>query len=139
MPLKIRLSRGGTKKRPYYRVVVADSRMPRDGRFIERIGSFNPLVAKDAANRVVLDIEKVKDWMAKGAQPTDRVMRLLDGLGVVKREPRNNPEKAKPKKKAQERADAAASKAAEAAAPKDEPAPAEPVEDAPAAEEAPAS
>lgn len=139
MPLKIRLSRGGAKKRPYYRVVVADSRMPRDGRFIERIGSFNPLLPKDAENRVVLDVEKAKDWMAKGAQPTDRVMRLLDGLGVLKREPRNNPEKAKPKKKAQERADAAASKAAEAAAPKDEPAAEEPAEAAPAAEEAPAS
>jgi small subunit ribosomal protein S16 len=115
MSLKIRLSRGGAKKRPFYRVVVADSRMPRDGRFIERLGTFDPLKAKDAADRLVLDAEKAKAWMAKGAQPTDRVARLLDGLGVVKREPRNNPQKAQPKKKAQERA-AAAAAASEAAA-----------------------
>jgi small subunit ribosomal protein S16 len=115
LPLKIRLSRGGAKKRPFYRVVVADSRMPRDGRFIERVGSFDPLKAKDAADRVVIDQEKVQAWIAKGAQPTDRVARLLDGLGVVKREPRNNPKQALPKKKAQERA-AAAAKAAEAPA-----------------------
>lgn len=108
MPLKIRLSRGGAKKRPFYRVVVADSRMPRDGRFIERVGSFDPLKAKDAADRVVIDQEKVQAWIAKGAQPTDRVAKLLDGLGVVKREPRNNPKQALPKKKAQERAAAAA-------------------------------
>jgi small subunit ribosomal protein S16 len=115
LSLKIRLSRGGAKKRPFYRVVVADSRMPRDGRFIERVGSFDPLKAKDAADRVVIDPEKVQAWIAKGAQPTDRVARLLDGLGVVKREARNNPKKALPKKKAQERA-AAAAKAAEAPA-----------------------
>jgi len=113
MPLKIRLSRGGAKKRPFYRVVVADSRMPRDGRFIERLGTFDPLKKKDDATRLVLDVEKAKGWIAKGAQPTDRVMRLLDGLGVLKREPRNNPEKAKPKKKAQERS-AANATAAEA-------------------------
>ena len=104
MSLKIRLSRGGAKKRPFYRVVVADSRMPRDGRFIERLGTFDPLKAKDAADRLVLDQEKAKAWMAKGAQPTDRVARLLDGLGLVKREARNNPQKSQPKKKAQERA-----------------------------------
>ncbi|MEA2840309.1 MAG: small subunit ribosomal protein [Methylobacteriaceae bacterium] len=115
MSLKIRLSRGGAKKRPFYRVVVADSRMPRDGRFIERLGTFDPLKAKDAADRLVLDAEKAKAWMAKGAQPTDRVARLLDGLGVLKRETRNNPQKAQPKKKAQERA-AAAAAASEAAA-----------------------
>jgi small subunit ribosomal protein S16 len=115
MSLKIRLSRGGAKKRPFYRVVVADSRMPRDGRFIERLGTFDPLKAKDAADRLVLDAEKAKAWMAKGAQPTDRVARLLDGLGVMKREARNNPQKAQPKKKAQERA-AAAAAAGEAAA-----------------------
>jgi small subunit ribosomal protein S16 len=115
MSLKIRLSRGGAKKRPFYRVVVADSRMPRDGRFIERLGTFDPLKAKDAADRLVLDAEKAKAWMAKGAQPTDRVARLLDGLGVIKREARNNPQKAQPKKKAQERA-AAAAAASEAAA-----------------------
>ncbi|RFB79103.1 30S ribosomal protein S16 [Methylovirgula sp. 4M-Z18] len=115
MSLKIRLSRGGAKKRPFYRVVVADSRMPRDGRFIEKLGTFDPLKAKEDAARLVLDVEKAKEWIAKGAQPTDRVTRLLDDLGVLKREARNNPEKAKPKKKAQERA-AAAAKAAEAAA-----------------------
>ncbi|MEA2856077.1 MAG: small subunit ribosomal protein [Methylobacteriaceae bacterium] len=115
MSLKIRLSRGGAKKRPFYRVVVADSRMPRDGRFIERLGTFDPLKAKDAADRLVLDAEKAKAWMAKGAQPTDRVARLLDGLGVIKREARNNPQKSQPKKKAQERA-AAAAAASEAAA-----------------------
>jgi small subunit ribosomal protein S16 len=115
MSLKIRLSRGGAKKRPFYRVVVADSRMPRDGRFIERLGTFDPLKAKDAADRLVLDAEKAKAWMAKGAQPTDRVARLLDGLGVMKREARNNPQKSQPKKKAQERA-AAAAAASEAAA-----------------------
>ena len=100
MSLKIRLSRGGAKKRPFYRVVVADSRMPRDGRFIERLGTFDPL--------------KAKAWMAKGAQPTDRVARLLDGLGLVKREARNNPQKSQPKKKAQERAAAATAAAATA-------------------------
>jgi small subunit ribosomal protein S16 len=113
LSLKIRLSRGGAKKRPFYRVVVADSRMPRDGRFIERVGSFDPLKAKDAADRVVIDQDKVQAWIAKGAQPTDRVARLLDALGLAKREPRNNPKKALPKKKAQERA---AAKAAEAPA-----------------------
>ena len=118
MSVKIRLSRGGTKKRPFYRIVVADARMPRDGRFVEKIGTFDPLKAKDDASRVVLDQEKAKAWLAKGAQPTDRVLRLLDGLGLAKREPHNNPKKALPKKKAQERtaAAAAAAKAAEAPA-----------------------
>src|SRR5271167_643445 len=116
MSLKIRLSRGGAKKRPFYRIVVADARMPRDGRFVERIGSFDPIKPKDDANRVVLDAEKAKAWLAKGAQPTDRVLRLFDALGVAKREARSNPEKAKPKKKAQERAAAAEAVAAKAAA-----------------------
>jgi len=111
MPLKIRLSRGGAKKRPFYRVVVADSRMPRDGRFIERLGTFDPLKAKDVQGRVVLDEEKAKAWIAKGAQPTDRVARLLDGLGLLKRAAHNNPKQGLPKKKAQERAAAAAQKA----------------------------
>jgi small subunit ribosomal protein S16 len=110
MSLKIRLSRGGAKKRPFYRVVVADSRMPRDGRFIEKLGTFDPIKPKDATDRLVLDVEKAKDWIAKGAQPTDRVLRLLDSLGVVSRPARSNPEKAQPKKKAQERAAAAAAK-----------------------------
>jgi small subunit ribosomal protein S16 len=114
MSLKIRLARGGAKKRPFYRVVVADSRSPRDGRYIEKLGTFDPLKAKDAADRVVLDIEKAKAWLAKGAQPTDRVARILDAAGAYKREARNNPEKAQPKKKAQERAAAAAEAAASA-------------------------
>ena len=108
MSLKIRLARGGAKKRPFYRIVVADSRSPRDGRYIEKIGTFDPLKAKDAADRVVLDLEKAKAWLGKGAQPTDRVARILDGVGLLTREARNNPEKAQPKKKAQERAAAAA-------------------------------
>lgn len=115
MSLKIRLSRGGAKKRPFYRIVVADSRMPRDGRFIEKIGTFDPLKAKDAADRLVMDADKAKAWIAKGAQPTDRVARLLETLGVGKRAARNNPEKAKPKKKAQERAAALAAASAAAA------------------------
>jgi small subunit ribosomal protein S16 len=112
MSLKIRLARAGTKKRPFYHVVVADSRMPRDGRFIERIGYFNPLLKKDAVDRLKLDLDKAKAWMVKGAQPTDRVMRFLDEAGVMKRPTRSNPQKALPKKKAQERAAAAATAAA---------------------------
>jgi small subunit ribosomal protein S16 len=133
MSLKIRLARGGAKKRPFYRIVVADSRSPRDGRYIEKIGTFDPLKAKDAADRVVLDLDKAKAWLGKGAQPTDRVARILDGVGLLKREARNNPEKAQPKKKAQERAAAAAEaeNAAKEAAAAPAPAP------EPAAEEAP--
>jgi len=138
MPLKIRLARAGTKKRPYYHVVIADSRAPRDGRFIERLGHFNPLVGKDAKDRLKLDLEKIKAWLAKGATPTDRVLRFLDEAGVRKRPARNNPNKAQPKKKAQERAAAAAGAAAGGGA---SPAPA-PVAPAPAtpaaATEAPA-
>jgi small subunit ribosomal protein S16 len=122
MSLKIRLARAGTKKRPFYHVVIADSRSPRDGRFIERIGHFNPLLAKDAEGRLKLDLDKVKAWLAKGATPTDRVMRFLDDAGLRKREARNNPQKAKPKKKAQERAAAAAGASAEGAAPAGAPA-----------------
>jgi len=121
MSLKIRLARAGTKKRPFYHVVIADSRSPRDGRFIERIGHFNPLLAKDAEGRLKLDLDKVKAWLAKGATPTDRVMRFLDDAGLRKREARNNPQKAKPKKKAQERA-AAAAGATDGAAPTGAPA-----------------
>ncbi|MFM8860368.1 MAG: 30S ribosomal protein S16 [Methylocystis sp.] len=115
MSLKIRLARGGAKKRPFYRIVVADSRSPRDGRYIEKIGVFDPLKAKDATDRVVLEVEKAKAWLGKGAQPTDRVARILDAAGLLKREARNNPEKAQPKKKAQERAAAAAEAATKAA------------------------
>ncbi len=116
MSLKIRLTRGGAKKRPYYRIVVADSRSPRDGRFIEKIGSYDPMKPKDAADRVVLDNEKVQAWLAKGAQPTDRVLRFLDAAGLVKRPARNNPKKAEPGEKAKERAAAKAEKAAAPAA-----------------------
>lgn len=114
MSLKIRLSRAGAKKKPFYRVVVADSRMPRDGRFIDRIGTFDPMKKAEDAARLTLDQDKVREWLGKGAQPTDRVLRLLDGLGLMTREARSNPQKAQPRKKAQERA-AAAAKAAEAA------------------------
>jgi small subunit ribosomal protein S16 len=115
MSLKIRLARAGTKKRPVYHIVIADSRSPRDGRYIERLGYFNPLLAKDHKDRLKLDLEKVKTWMAKGALPTDRVSRFLDAAGILKRETHNNPEKAKPKKKAQERTAAVAAAAAKAA------------------------
>ena len=116
MSVKIRLSRGGTKKRPYYYVVVADSASPRDGRYIEQIGTHNPLLPKDSADRVKLDIERVKHWLSVGAQPTDRVARFLDAAGLAKREARQNPEKSKPKKKRQEREAAQAEAAAKAAA-----------------------
>jgi small subunit ribosomal protein S16 len=115
MALKIRLARGGTKKRPHYSVVIADSRSPRDGRFIEKIGFYSPLLPRDHADRVKLDLEKAKAWIAKGATASDRVHRLLADAGVLKPLQKNNPEKAKPKKKAQERAAAAAKAAGEEA------------------------
>src|ERR1700752_4845499 len=116
MSLKIRLGRAGTKKRPVYHGVVADSRSPRDGRFIERIGFFNPLLPKEKTERLKLDLDKVKAWLAKGALPTDRVLRFLDEAGVMKREKRNNPTRAIPRKerKAQEEAKKAAAAAAPA-------------------------
>ena len=98
MPVVIRMARAGTKKRPFYQIVAADSRAPRDGRFIERLGYFNPLLPKDKEERLKLDMDKVKSWMVKGAQPSDRVMRFLDAAGVAKREKRNNPERAIPRK-----------------------------------------
>jgi small subunit ribosomal protein S16 len=98
MSLVIRLARAGTKKRPVYHVVVADNRAPRDGRFIERLGYFNPLLPKEKAERLKLDLDKVQAWMKKGAQPSDRVMRFLDAAGIMKRPKRNNPEKAIPRK-----------------------------------------
>ena len=107
MSVVIRLARAGTKKRPVYHVVVADSRYPRDGRFIERLGFFNPLLPKDSEARLKLDLDKVKTWMAKGAQPSDRVARFLDAAGVKKREARNNPEKAVPRKERKANAEAA--------------------------------
>ena len=121
MAMKIRLARGGSKKRPFYSIVATDSRMPRDGRFLEKLGTYNPLLAKDDEKRVVMNMERVQHWLSEGAQPTDRVARFLDEAGVVKREARNNPDKAKPGKKALERVaekkqkeeDAAAAAAAE--------------------------
>jgi small subunit ribosomal protein S16 len=108
MSLKIRLARAGAKKRPHFQIVIAESRSPRDGRFIERIGYYNPLLPKDHADRVKLDLDRARHWLSVGAQPTDRVMRFLDKAGLAKRTPSNNPEKAKPKKKRQEREAAAA-------------------------------
>src|ERR1700681_489068 len=117
--LVIRMARAGTKKRPFYHIVVAASRSPRDGRFIERLGYFNPLLPKEKTERLKLDLEKVKAWMAKGAQPSDRVMRFLDAAGILKRPKRNNPERAIPRKerKAKEEAAKAAAGAAPGAAP----------------------
>jgi len=112
MSVVIRMSRAGTKKRPFYHIVIADSRYPRDGRFIERLGFFNPLLPKDHKDRLKLDLDKVKAWIAKGAQPSDRVMRFLDAAGVAKREARNNPEKAVPRKERKARAEEAAKAAA---------------------------
>ncbi len=116
MSVKIRLSRGGAKKRPYYYVVVAHSTSPRDGRYIEQIGTYHPMLKKDNPDRIKLDAERCKYWLSVGAQPTDRVARFLDVAGLASRTAKNNPDKAAPKKKAQERAKAAAEKAAKAAA-----------------------
>ena len=113
MPVVIRMARAGTKKRPFYHIVAADSRAPRDGRFIERLGYFNPLLPKEKTERLKLDLEKVQAWMKKGAQPSDRVMRFLDAAGIMKRPKRNNPEKAIPRKERKAKAEEAA-KAAEA-------------------------
>ena len=113
MPVVIRMARAGTKKRPVYHIVAADSRSPRDGRFIERLGHFNPLLPKENKDRLKLDFEKVKVWLGKGAQPSDRVMRFLDAEGIRKREPRKNPEKAIPRKERKAQAeDAEKAKAA---------------------------
>jgi small subunit ribosomal protein S16 len=114
MPVVIRMARAGTKKRPFYHIVAADSRAPRDGRFIERLGYYNPLLPKDKEERLKLDMDKVKSWIVKGAQPSDRVMRFLDKAGVAKRTARNNPEKAIPRKERKAQKEEAA-KAAEAA------------------------
>ena len=115
MALKIRLARGGAKKRPYYRIVVAENTAPRDGRFIEKVGTYNPLLPKDSEERVKLDVERVQHWLSVGAKPTDRVLRFLDAAGLAKRDARNNPNKGKPGAKRLER-EAAAKEAAEAAA-----------------------
>jgi small subunit ribosomal protein S16 len=134
MALAIRLARGGAKKRPYYRIVVADSRAPRDGRFIEKLGTYNPLLAKDSPERVKLDADRISHWLSVGAQPSDRVLRFLDAAGIKERAARNNPKKAEPGEKAKERVEERAKRAAdaEAAAAEAAAAPAE----APAAEEA---
>src|SRR5579871_2619713 len=114
MAISLRLSRGGSKKRPYYRVVVADSRSPRDGKYLEQIGTYNPLLAKDDENRVKLVEDRVRYWLGVGGQPTDRVARMLDKAGIKERAATNNPNKAEPGKKAKERAEDRATKAAEA-------------------------
>jgi small subunit ribosomal protein S16 len=115
MSIAIRLARGGSKKRPYYRIVVADSRAPRDGRFIEKVGTYNPLLAKDSPERVKLDADRIQHWLSVGAQPSDRVLRFLDAAGIRERAARNNPKKAEPGEKAKDRAEARATKEAEAA------------------------
>ena len=115
MAMKIRLARGGSKKRPFYRIVAADSRMPRDGRFIEKLGTYNPLLPKDSEDRVKMDAERVQHWISQGAQPTDRVARMLEAAGVSPKKERNNPKKGTPGKKATERAEEKAAKAAAAA------------------------
>ena len=112
MAMKIRLARGGSKKRPFYRIVAADSRMPRDGRFIEKLGTYNPLLPKDSEERVKMDMERVQYWLGQGAQPTDRIARMLEAAGARPKTERSNPNKGTPGKKAQERAEARAAKAA---------------------------
>jgi small subunit ribosomal protein S16 len=142
MSVSLRLSRGGSKKRPYYKIVIANSRAPRDGKFLEQVGTYNPLLAKDDENRVRFTEDRVRYWLGVGAQPTDRVARLLDKAGIKERAATNNPNKGEPGKKAKDRAEekaekareaeeAAAAAAAEAAA-----AAAAPAEEAPAAEAA---
>ena len=140
MAMKIRLARGGSKKRPFYRIVATDSRMPRDGRFIEKLGTYNPLLPKDSEERVKMNLERVQYWLGQGAQPTDRISRMLEAAGVLDKKERNNPQKGEPGAKAKERVEEKAAKAAAAAeaaaAPAEEEAPAEeaPAEEA-AAEE----
>jgi small subunit ribosomal protein S16 len=151
MAVSIRLSRGGSKKRPYYRIVVADARSPRDGNFIEKVGTYNPMLAKDDVNRISLNNERLTHWLSVGAQPTDRVARFLDAAGLRERPARNNPTKGKPGEKALERVEELEKKAAAkveaeeaakvaaaeaAAAPAPEPEPEAAVEEAPAADEA---
>jgi small subunit ribosomal protein S16 len=133
MAMKIRLARGGSKKRPHYSIVAADSRMPRDGRFIEKLGTYNPLLAKDSEERVKMDMERVQAWLDKGAQPTDRVARMLEAAGVRPKAERANLKKGTPGKKAQDREEQRAAKAAAIEEAKNAPAEA-PAEDAPAEE-----
>ncbi len=135
MAMKIRLARGGSKKRPHYAIVAADSRMPRDGRFIEKLGTYNPLLPKDSEERVKMNMERVQYWLGQGAQPTDRISRMLEAAGVLDKKTRANPKKGEPGDKAKERAEEKAAKAAEASeAPAEEAAEEAPAEEA-AAEE----
>ncbi|RKF12902.1 30S ribosomal protein S16 [Roseovarius spongiae] len=122
MAMKIRLARGGSKKRPFYRIVAADSRMPRDGRFIEKLGTYNPLLPKDSEERVKMNLERIQHWLDHGAQPTDRIARMLENAGVREKTERNNPKKGAPGKKATERAEERAAKAAAAEEAKNAPA-----------------
>ena len=122
MAMKIRLARGGSKKRPFYRIVAADSRMPRDGRYVEKLGTYNPLLPKDSEERVQMNVERIQYWLGEGAQPTDRVSRFLEAAGVLAKKERNNPKKAIPGKKMQDRAEEKAAKLAEANAPAEAPA-----------------
>ncbi len=133
MAMKIRLARGGSKKRPFYRIVAADSRMPRDGRFIEKLGTYNPLLPKDSEERVKMDMDRVKYWLGEGAQPTDRVSRFLEAAGVLEKKERSNPQKGEPGEKAKARAEEKAEKAAAAV---EAPAEETPAEEAPAEEAA---
>ena len=133
MAMKIRLARGGSKKRPFYRIVAADSRMPRDGRFIEKLGTYNPLLPKDSEERVKMNMERVQYWLDQGAQPTDRISRFLEAAGTIEKKERNNPQKGEPGQKAKDRAEEKAAKAAEAA---EAPAEEAGVEEAPAEEAA---
>lgn len=140
MAMKIRLARGGNKKRPFYRIVAADSRMPRDGRYIEKLGTYNPLLPKDSEERVKMNVERVQYWLGQGAQATDRVSRMLEAVGALEKKDRNNPIKGKPGQKAVERAEEKAAKAAEVSkvqyAPAEETREGEAVEVAPAEETA---
>jgi len=142
MAIALRLSRGGAKKRPYYRIVAADSRSPRDGKYLEQIGTYNPLLAKDDDNRVKLNEDRARYWLGVGAQPSDRVHRFLDAAGILERAARNNPQKAEPGEKAKERAEEKAEKLKEAEeaakAAEAEAADAEAATEETAAEEAPA-
>ena len=136
MAMKIRLARGGSKKRPFYSIVASDSRMPRDGRFLEKLGTYNPLLPKDSEDRVKMNMERVQYWLSQGAQPTDRIARMLEAAGVKEKAERKNMKKAEPgdkaKKRAEEKASKAAAAAEAAAAPKEEPK--EEVTEAPAEE-----
>ena len=132
--MKIRLARGGSKKRPFYRIVAADSRMPRDGRYIERLGTYNPLLAKDSEERVKMNMERIQYWLGEGAQPTDRISRMLEAAGILEKKLRTNLKKGEPGQKAKDRVEQKAAKLAEAEAVPE--APAEVVAEAPAEAEA---